>query len=347
MNRRSFLVPVVIVSLAAAGFTQSLSFNVAGVTRNYLLHVPTGTLTNPALVFMLHGHGMDGTSQESGSKWYPLADREKFIVAYPNAISQNWDVSATSNDLTFILAIIDTIDAKYHIDRNRIYVAGFSQGAAMCHMCGCAHSEIFAAIAPASGSLGGTCTLKRPVPVMMSFGTSGDIASPASFMTSVTTWAKLDSCPLTPKITRPYPPTNPKSVETRVTFGPGKDGAIVIADSAQGRGHEWPMDTVNAINNTAEAWAFFKQFTLKGAVTAIIPQNISLFHESISALYSSGVVRLQGTREEVNTRVFDIKGRLVASAEHRQFEFKNHPSGVYTVAVGGNHNSVALRMVIP
>lgn len=83
-----------------------------------------------------------------------------------------------------MLAIIDTLDAQYDIDRNRIYVAGFSQGAAMSFMCECAHSEVFAALAATSGGLRVTCNLKRPVPMYVTFGTK-DMSPTDTFMTSV------------------------------------------------------------------------------------------------------------------------------------------------------------------
>lgn len=345
------VITIMFISTTAYTQTQTVNIKVAGVTRNYVLHVPSGVTGNPALVVMLHGHGMDANSQESGSKWFPMADKEKFLVAYPNAINQNWDVSGTGSDMTFILAMIDTIDAKYHIDRDRVYCAGFSQGAAMCHTCGCAHSEVFAAISPASGSLGGSCTLKRPVPVLMSFGTGGDIATPASFMTSVTKWAQLDSCPLTPKIIRPYPLTNPKSVETRIIFGPGKDGAFVIADSAHGRGHEWPMDSVNAENKTVESWAFFKQFTLKGAVTAVSRYEHHQVADfpGLKAIYSPGQIRLVGVGENVPVRVTDTRGRIVAfgNSAYGRFEFANKPSGLYIVNIKNKGASSAVRMMVP
>jgi polyhydroxybutyrate depolymerase len=350
MIRYVFSIAVFILWLSSAisSQTQTLSFKVAGVSRSYYMHVPTGVLSNPPLVFMLHGHGGTGSSEENSTKWFPVADKEKFIAVYPNAISGNWDVSATSNDLKFILAIIDSLDAKYHIDRNRVYAAGFSQGAAMCHMCGCAYSDVFAALAPASGGLGGPCTLKRPVPVMMSFGTK-DMQPAATFMNSVIKWAQLDSLPTTnPKITRPYPPANSQSVVTRITFGPGKDGVLVIADSAQNGGHEWPMDTRTKKNNTEEAWAFFKQFSLKNT-TAVHPQTVSVVHKSVSASYSSGTIRLKGVGENANVRVLDTKGRIIASATVMQhcITFNNVPSGAYIVSVNGLQGSATTRLIVP
>ena len=292
---------------------------------------------------------MDAASQESSSQFYPIADREKFIVAYPNAISMNWDQSDTSEDFPFVLAIIDSIDARYHIDRSRVYVAGFSQGAAMSQSFGCKYSDVFAAMAAGSGTLSGTCALKRPVPVFMSFGTGADIFPPATFMASVTAWASYDSIPITTlKVTRPYPPSNPKSVITRLTYGPGKNGVLIVVDSAQGGGHEWPMDTITKVNNSEEVWAFFKQFSI-GPATAIRQQTIPEARDCFSATCRAGIVSLRGVGGKDRVRVVDTRGRLITTAigAQRQFSFMGKPSGVYMVLVNGNDMTAALRIIVP
>jgi hypothetical protein len=252
-----------------------------------------------------------------------------------------------SNDFTFLLAIIDTIDKKYHIDKNRIYSCGFSQGGFMSFQLACRYSDIFAAIAPTSGLLNGTCVLKRPVSMRLTFGTN-DVATPEVFMQSVSAWLKLDSCPSIPVVTRPYPSTNPNSVVTRLYFGPCAQGTEVIADSIRTGGHEWPMNTNDRINNSEETWSFLKNFSLK-STTAVHKQIFSLAPDCISAFYCSGIVRLQGTGENGLVRVVDTKGRLVAiaTANQHQFAFKNKPSGIYMVQMNGNDRAVSLRLVIP
>ena len=347
MNRHCFLVAAFIVSLSAVVFAQSQTqrFQVAGVTRTYIVYAPTG-LNNPPLVFNIHGYNMTATLEQSICKMDKIADREKFIVVYPNAIDKSWDMSG-ANDFTFLLAIIDTMDAKYHIDRNRIYATGFSQGGFMDFQLACKYADIFAAIAPTSGLLSGTCKLKRPVPMFLTFGTD-DVATPAQFMASVNSWLKLDSCPSTPVVTRPYPSTNAQSVVTRLYYGPCAQGSEVVVDSVFGGPHEWPMNTTTKVNNSEEVWAFFKKFSLKGA-SAITRQTFSVTHDAVSASYSSGIVRLKGVGENFRVRVVDTKGRLaaIATVAQRQITFKDKPSGVYVVMASENDRPVAIRMVIP
>ena len=203
----------------------------------------------------------------------------------------------------------------------------------------CRYADIFAAIAPASGLLNGTCKPKRPLSMRLIFGTDeGFEGGTASFMKSVESWLKLCNCPTTPVVTRPYPSSNPQSVVTRLYYGPCDQGTEVIADSVRTGQHEWPMNTSDRINNSEETWAFLKKFTLKSA-TDIQLKTFPVAQNRISVSYSSGIVRLQGAEENCRVRVFDTKGGCIsiAAITQRQFDFKNKPGGVYVVKVSGSN----------
>jgi poly(3-hydroxybutyrate) depolymerase len=335
-------------ALAAAafpidGFSQSLKMQVGGVARTYILHVPPGVATGAPLMFVLCGHGMTGADQQRDTKMDVIADREKFIVAYPDAIEKNWD-QAGDSDFKFFLALIDTLDAKYHVDKNRIYAAGFSQGAGMTHGVGCGYADKFAAIAPVSGNIPANCKPARAIPMFLTFGTK-DIATPEKFMSSASTWAKLDECPTTPTVTRPYPATNPNSLVTRISWGPCKNGTEVIADSIKDGPHEWPMNTATKVNNSEEVWAFFKKFTLSGSTALPRP---TAARPAYRAIYANGVVRMQGTGERASVRILDQQGRLVAQASGKgEIDFHGQPPGVYRILVAGEGPLGVLNLVVP
>lgn len=346
MTIRKSFISVFIIFISATLFAQNQTMQVAGVTRNYIVHAPSG-INNPPLVLNIHGYNMDAASEQSYTQMDKVADREKFIVVYPNAINKSWDLSGV-NDYNFIMAIIDTIDKKYHIDRSRIYSCGFSQGGFMTFQLACRYSEIFAAIAPTSGNLTGNCTIKRPMSMRLTFGTNeGFSGGTAAFMENVTKWIDKCNCPKTPVVTRPYPSTNPNSLVTRLYYGPCDQGTEVIADSIRTGGHEWPMNTNDRINNSEETWAFLKKFSLK--TTSVDKKPLYLVTANISASYSSGVVQLQGIKDKCPVRVVDIKGRLVTSTlvTQNQFTFKDGASGIYVLLLDVNNRPEALRLAIP
>jgi polyhydroxybutyrate depolymerase len=357
MNRGAFLTTILVALLAARGFTQTTqtwSIKVNGNTRSCVVHVPSG-IDKPALVYFVHGAFGSGAGFENDTKGDVTADREKFIAVYPSASSNGgsgtWADMYGTSDFPFYLKIRDTINARYHIDTNRVYMTGFSQGGMISFVAGCSFSNIFAAVAPVSGHSGTTCNLKRPVPVFMTFGTkdmgvvNGDVSS---FLNDLKVWLKLDSCPSTPTITRPYPSSNPNSVVTRITYGPCAQGSYVVVDSIQGGGHGWPTDTRTSVNQADEVWAFFKQFTLN-PVTGVNQKTVAAIREPVSASYSSGIVRLQGVSDKCIVKIINTKGITVSteSAVQHQFTFKNKPSGVYVVKVIDNNRPFSLRMIIP
>ncbi len=342
-------VAVIAVSLSVSVFAQTKTMQIAGVSRTYIVHAPTG-VSNPPLVINIHGYNMDAASEQSYTKMDQVADREKFIVVYPSAINKSWGLSG-ADDYTFILAIIDAIDAKYHIDKRRIYACGFSQGGFMSFQLACRYSDIFAAIAPTSGTISGACDLKRPVPMRLTFGTNEfdrGATQTAQFMLSVTKWVELLGCPETPVITRPYPSSNQNSLVTRLYYGPCDGGTEVIADSVRTGGHEWPMNTGDRINNSEETWTFLKKFSLP-EITNTRHEKISAIHDAVTVSFTSGTIRIDGIVGNGTVRIIDTRGRSVAtvSGMQRRIDFNNKPGGVYVVMVDGKDKSYVRRVVVP
>lgn len=353
MAYRGFLAAAFMLLASAGSFAQSqnLTLQIGGAARKYILYAPTGLPAHPPLVYVIHGFNMTGQQEVGLTRMNAVADKGKFLVVYPDALlntsnQPSWDMSG-QGDYDFLLAIIDSADAKYHIDRTRVYASGFSQGGFMSFQLGCRYADKFAAIAPVSGLLSGSCKPSRAVPMFLTFGTA-DVATPASFMQSVDAWVKLAECPATPKVTRPYPATNPNSVVTRIEYGPCKDGTAVMADSVKGGPHEWPMNTSTKVNNSEEVWAFFQKYSLAG------PSGIGRARPSAPAgrLWASiaaGKVRLHGVPEGFTVRISDNRGRSVAAAPAGtgDLEFAGMPGGVYQVLARGNGESHALRIAVP
>ncbi|HEX2955276.1 MAG TPA: PHB depolymerase family esterase [Chitinispirillaceae bacterium] len=347
MINRSILVVVFVFTISASLSAQTKTMNIAGVNRTYIVHAPSG-INNPPLLLNIHGYNMDGPTQQSYTEMDKVADREKFIVVYPSAINKSWDMSGT-NDFTFLMAIIDTVDKQYKIDRKRIYSCGFSQGGFMTFNLACRYSDVFAAIAPTSGNMSGNCTLKRPMSMRLTFGTNeGFSGGTAAFMQNVTKWLDMCNCPKTPVVTRPYPSTNPNSVVTRLYYGPCDGGTEVIADSVRTGGHEWPMKTSDRINNSEETWAFLKKFSIKDGETVVHPQMFSTTADVISAIYSSGSVHFQGIRDQSPVQVIDTKGRLVAKAtvNQSQIALKDRSHGMYMLQIINGSKRETMRVAI-
>ena len=272
MMRKTFITLVLGLSALFSQVAQAQLENikVGTTTRTMLSYAPEKLPYNPPLVISLHGMGQDAVYQKNQCNWEAVADTAKFVVVYPNGLNNGWDISGTT-DTKFIEAIIDTMYNRYHINRNRVYVSGFSMGAMMTYHCMAKLSHKVAAFGPVSGipvdyrNPSGT----RPVPIIHTHGTgdnvvyyNGDANHPAggygSIPDYVKKWAEFDGCNLTPVVIKPYPKNKPSSAATYTRYANGKDGVEVVLISIKDKGH-WHSNDPASVITTQEIWNFCKR----------------------------------------------------------------------------------------
>jgi polyhydroxybutyrate depolymerase len=165
------------------------------LTRTFIVHVPPGLdgKSKVPVVFMLHGAGGSGEGAIPETGWDVKSDREGFIAVFPDGTPPNpllparflmnprlWNDGSGRgakgvehvDDLAFISAMIDFLEAHYAADPARIYCTGFSNGASMTFSVGLNLSNRIAAIAPVSGHLWyRQKQLAYPVPLLFIIGT--------------------------------------------------------------------------------------------------------------------------------------------------------------------------------
>lgn len=269
---------------AAAAQTWT-DFQVGGVTRRALVYVPS-EIDKPPLLISLHGRGIPASwNQAEMMKFEPIADREKFIVVYPEALMDlNWDLGGTT-DIDFIRKIVDDMAEQHGVDRNRVYASGFSMGGMFSYTLACKAPDLIAAIAPGNGyPLGGPgrfgCEDSRPVPIFHMHGTADDFVAYSGIHAYLESWASAYGCPATAIETRPYPESNPSSQSFKESWGPCTNGSgqrsEVVLISVTGMIHDWATaGKANAnedpafngepfdIDGSEEAWAFLKDQSLE------------------------------------------------------------------------------------
>jgi len=114
-------------------------------TRDGLLYVPDGyRMEHPApLALMLHGAG--GNAQHGLSLLKSFADEAGMILLAPDSRRQTWDVIVDryGPDVAYIDRALEQTFSRYAVDRKRIAIGGFSDGASYALSLGVANGDLF------------------------------------------------------------------------------------------------------------------------------------------------------------------------------------------------------------
>jgi poly(3-hydroxybutyrate) depolymerase len=292
INQFSFAFLCVLIFTIYPIVAETVNITVGSTTRNMIIYAPAGIATNRPLIISMHGSNQDAAYQQSQSKWEPIADAEKFLVVFPNGNNKQWALSGT-NDINFILAIIDYMSGRYGIDRNRVYLSGFSMGGMMTYYAATQIADKIAAFAPISGYLmgGPNTNSSRPIPIIHTHGTADDVVGYSGVATCINAWKTRNGCPSTAVITDPYPTSNPNSICTKYYYGPGTNGIAVVLMSLEGKGHWISIDPTNGINTSLEIWNFCKNYSLGGT-----PSNSITIQEN-----TTGFCSVDGTVASTNS----------------------------------------------
>ncbi len=70
-----------------------------------------------------------------------------FVVVTPAGPNHTWQLNGRGSDAHYVEAVLDQVEKVLCIDLDRVYAAGFSQGAAFTILFTCAHPGQMAAIA--------------------------------------------------------------------------------------------------------------------------------------------------------------------------------------------------------
>lgn len=272
---------------AESGSRHEIKF--AGTEREYIVYRPAGlSRKNPVpLVIMLHGGFGSGEQAEKAYNWDAMADKQGFVVAYPEGTKRTWNagkccgasVKKNIDDLGFLTALIEKISNDENIDASRVYMTGMSNGAAMTYRYACEGSYPLAAIAPVAGGFSASCTNPHKVSLLHIHGmddnhvpfTGGvgtksvtDVAwSPVP--KAIEAFMKANNC---------QPAKTNKTGLVQTSLANCEDGREVELITIDGAEHQWPMSQLNkglivkmflkldppsqSLDATAVIWDFFK-----------------------------------------------------------------------------------------
>lgn len=252
--------------------------------RTFLVHVPAAPPRDPrwTLVLAFHGVGSNAKQMAWISNFSELADRERFLVVYPQGLGvvPSWNTAiigtakrSTADDVAFVKAMLAKLHGIFAIDPSRVYAAGFSNGGLLSHKLACEMSRTIAAIGVVAGiNAEDECLPERPVPVIAFHGLrdpvviySGaeEIGVP-SVLTTMKDWAVRDACAGEPELLD-------ESGEVRCEQWPGcRAGSQVVLCAVRDGHHTWPGGknpsymghTTRDVDASSRMWAFFQKHPL-------------------------------------------------------------------------------------
>lgn len=271
----------------------SLVVEVDGRPRRALVHVPPGGPQPGPVVLLFHGAGATPEWMAGETGWSGLADREGFVVAYPEgsrpdpnrparflANPPHWNDGSGrgggADDVGFTRALLDELERRLPTHPATAFVTGFSNGAGMAFRVAAELTERVAAVAPVAGY----CWLpaprpRQPVPTLYLVGTAdplvplegGMVTSPWGLClprppvhATLARWAEAIGCPTEPE-------EHDEDGIRRLTYGPeGRLTAYLI----EGLGHHWPGGrgqltpriagpASDRLRATEALWGFFRR----------------------------------------------------------------------------------------
>jgi polyhydroxybutyrate depolymerase len=190
--------------------------------RPYAIYVPpTYQSGSPwPVVVSLHGYTGTSVSQDGFFMLREVAATNGFILVTPEGTRDGrgqrfWNATPACcnidkrdvDDFAYLQAVLDDVEAKYSVDKKRIYVTGHSNGAFMSHRLACDSANRIAAIVALSGAgftEAGDCRPTEPVAVLSVHGDAdtliryeggkiGDQSYPGESKT-VSDWAQRNGC---------------------------------------------------------------------------------------------------------------------------------------------------------
>lgn len=148
---------------------------IEGKQRRFLIDRPAIDANDSSVLLVIHGLGSNPSQARVEMGFNQPDNRDDFIFVFPESSGPDptelsWNAgfccrSAMQNgvdDVNFLDQVLDMLMTEMHVDRRRIYVVGFSNGALLAYRWGAAHSQSVAGIVAVAGAIGGKASFLSP-----------------------------------------------------------------------------------------------------------------------------------------------------------------------------------------
>lgn len=224
--------------------------------RTFRYHVPKHLDPEPPLIIVLHGGLGSAISGEWDSRMSEQAEKQHFLVAYPNGYLRTWNAHGCCgpakrrqvDDIAFLRALIEKFEKEFAVGPTKVFVVGVSNGGMMAYRAGLELSDKIAAV----GSIEG-CMFKShhvldvPISVIAINGKKDRIIrydggvgqqfgykiNSHSVADTIKFWVEHNHCKTDPNTTE-------SGNVTKDIYSNGIDSCEVCLYSIKNGGHVWP-----------------------------------------------------------------------------------------------------------
>ncbi|MFF3737865.1 RICIN domain-containing protein [Streptomyces sp. NPDC002566] len=244
-----------------------------GQNRSYILRVPAGYDSNRPyrLIFGFHWRGGTANDVDSGGtdgynwSYYGLrrladnANNGTIFVA-PQGNGNGW-ANPGGQDLAFVDALVNQIEAGLCVDTTQVFAGGFSYGGGMSYALACSRATVFRAVAVYSGAnLSGCNGGTQPIAYMGLHGIRDNVLPISLGRELRDTFVRNNGC------TRQNPPEPRQGSLTHIitTYSGCRSGYPVVWAAFDGGHDPGPVEGSTGSGwrtwTSAAVWQFFTQF---------------------------------------------------------------------------------------
>lgn len=281
-----------------------LAVEVGSRRREALVSLPEPLPSGAPVLVVVHGAGATAEMARGHNRWAAFVQRRGVVAVFPEgtradpaappAFRQNpqtWNDGSGRghvardgvDDVAFVSALLDAVEARWPVDRNRVYATGFSNGGSLVFRLAAEMSERLAAAVPVAGHLWiADPRPARPVPLLLISG-AADPLNPVDGGTVRTPWGHDEYHPPIAESARrwaaaigcdPEPRELPERPGLRTLRWAGAaGGAEVRFTLVEGLGHAWPGGrrvlpewiggpSSDLLDGTEAAWRFLSSHHL-------------------------------------------------------------------------------------
>jgi hypothetical protein len=229
------------------GFRGEITWLQGGIERKVRVYVPSSAPAVAPLLVSLHGLGATLRQVEVQQRWSALAFQQEITVAWGAGHRGSWNAgpccghaAGRIDDLAYLDRLLQVVGALQGVDRRRVHLAGYSNGAMLAYRYACGRPGRIAGVLAVSGTHTAPCTPTQATAVLAVHGAQDPTVPLAGMRFSTELQSRL-----------PAVSTGP-----RLWAATGAGVRTVVLPSFA---HGWPTRHRGGYDATGEGWRFLEE----------------------------------------------------------------------------------------